>query len=635
MCGICGIAHKIKDHPVPPSLIDSMCQTIIHRGPDDQGVFVENNIGLGARRLSILDVEGGHQPLANEDSSVWAAHNGEIYNCPELRDELKGNGHIFKSNTDTEIFVHGYEEWGMDFFQKLRGMFATAVWDKKENRLILIRDRLGIKPLYYTLLEDQTLVFGSELKTILVHPKVKRILEPQALDIFLTLEYIPAPFSIFTDIFKLPAGHLLVYKNGHITIKKYWNLEPSTLDSLPTQKPDTDIESLKEELYSLLKESVKMRLLSDVPIGAFLSGGIDSSAIVGLMRELGTEPLKTFSIGFEDESYNELGFARSIARKFDTDHHELTLRPQALELTEQLVNHLDEPFGDFSIFPTFLVSKMAREHVTVILSGDGGDEVFGGYDHYLAQKMARLPLVAASQKILSPLIKRFPPSSKKKGAWNKLQRFNQGFSFHPALRHFRWMMFQTEQDKHSLYTEDFKKEIGGIRSLHRLDPFSQLFPRLETYDSINGELYLDLKTYLVDDILVKVDRMSMAASLETRVPLIDHKIVEFLFRLPGQLKLHGQETKWLFKKTMERLLPRENIYRRKEGFSIPIKHWLKTDLKDLMSDTLHEKTIKEDNLFNFSHIKNMMDLHLAGKNNFSHQLWALLIFEIWKKKYKK
>jgi len=631
MCGICGIAHKAKDNHIPTSLVESMCQTIIHRGPDDQGVYVNNNIGLGARRLSILDVGGGHQPLSNEDSSIWAAHNGEIYNCPELRNELSEQGHIFKSLTDTEIFVHGYEEWGMNFIEKLRGMFATAVWDKIENRLILVRDRLGIKPLYYTLLEDQTLVFGSELKTILVHPQVRRELDPKALDLFLTLEYIPAPHSIFKNIYKLPAGHFLIYQDGHITIKKYWDLEPSSGNSLSAQKPD--INALKEELYCLLKESVKMRLLSDVPLGAFLSGGIDSSAIVGLMKELGTDPLKTFSIGFEDESYNELDYARSIARKFNTDHHELILRPQALELTEQLVNHLDDPFGDFSIFPTFLVSKMAREHVTVILSGDGGDEVFGGYEHYLAQKMARLPLVTASQKILSSLIQGIPPSSKKKGGWNKLQRFNQGFSFHPAMRHFRWMMFQTEKDKHSLYTEDFKKEMGGIHSLHKSDPFSPFFSQAENYDSINGELFLDLKTYLVDDILVKVDRMSMAASLETRVPLIDHKVVEFLFKLPGQLKLHGQETKWLFKKTMERLLPQENIYRRKEGFSIPIKHWLKTDLKDLMSDTLQEKKITNDNIFNFSRIKNMMDLHLNGKKNYSHQLWSLLIFEIWKEKY--
>ncbi|MFC2160363.1 asparagine synthase (glutamine-hydrolyzing) [Acidobacteriota bacterium] len=631
MCGICGIAQRTKSHHISPSLVESMCATIIHRGPDDQGVFVENNIGLGARRLSILDVEGGHQPIANETSSVWAAHNGEIYNYPELRKELSERGHIFNSSTDTEVFVHGYEEWGTDFVLKLRGMFATAVWDKIRNRLILFRDRLGIKPLYYTLLEDQTLVFGSELKAILAHPQVKRDLDPKALDLFLTLEYIPAPHSIFKNIFKLPAGHFLVYQDGHVTLKKYWDLNPHSKDSKSLKNPN--INSLKEELFSLLKESVKMRLLSDVPLGAFLSGGIDSSAIVGLMSELGTDPLKTFSIGFEDESYNELDYARGIARKFDTDHHELMLRPQALQLTEQLINHLDEPFGDFSIFPTFLVSKMAREHVTVILSGDGGDEVFGGYEHYLAQKMARLPLVAASQKILSPLIKGFPPSPKKKGAWNKLQRFNQGFSYHPALRHFRWMMFQTEQDKHALYTEDFKKEIGGIHSLHKSEPFSQVFPRLENYDSITGELFLDLKTYLVDDILVKVDRMSMAASLETRVPLIDHKIVEFMFKLPGQLKLQGRETKWLFKKTMERLLPRENIYRKKEGFSIPIKHWLKTDLKDLMGDTLQEKRITEDNLFNFSHIKNMMDLHLSGKKNFSHQIWALLIFEIWKEKY--
>jgi asparagine synthase (glutamine-hydrolysing) len=608
-----------------------MCQAIVHRGPDDQGVFVDKNIGLGARRLSIHDLAGGHQPLANEDLSVWAAHNGEVYNFPDLNRELKDNGHIYRTRTDTETFVHAYEEWGLDLVHRLRGMFATAIWDKRKNSLLLLRDRIGIKPLYYTLLDNQTLVFGSEIKTILVHPQVQRVLEPRALDMFLTLEYIPAPFSIFKNIFKLPAGHSLLYQDGKIKIQKYWDLEPPAPEGTVFQTDD--LEPLMDELYSLLKESVRLRLISDVPLGAFLSGGIDSSAIVGLMRELGVSPLKTFSIGFEDKSYNELEHARRIARKFDTEHQEFILRPQALELTDKLIHHLDEPLGDFSIFPTYLVSKMAREHVTVILSGDGGDEVFGGYEHYQAQKMAGLPLISLSQKMLSPFLRLFPPSAKKKGMWNKLQRFSLGFANDPALRHFRWMMFLSDRDKLALYSDDFRKKIGGVQSLHKRDPFCSIFPQLTGYDSINGELYLDLKTYLVDDILVKVDRMSMAPSLETRVPLIDHKIVEFIFKLPGNLKLHGWKTKWIFKKTMERLLPEENIYRSKEGFSIPIKFWLRTELKDLMGDYLSAKRISEEGLFNSGYIQNMRDAHLAGRKNFSHQLWALLVFEIWKETY--
>ncbi|MGD2295190.1 MAG: asparagine synthase (glutamine-hydrolyzing) [Candidatus Aminicenantes bacterium] len=631
MCGICGIAHKDRHHNVSSSLVESMCQAIVHRGPDDQGVFVDKNIGLGARRLSIHDLAGGHQPLANEDLSVWAAHNGEVYNFPDLNRELKDNGHIYRTRTDTETFVHAYEEWGLDLVHRLRGMFATAIWDKRKNSLLLLRDRIGIKPLYYTLLDNQTLVFGSEIKTILVHPQVQRVLEPRALDMFLTLEYIPAPFSIFKNIFKLPAGHSLLYQDGKIKIQKYWDLEPPAPEGTVFQTDD--LEPLMDELYSLLKESVRLRLISDVPLGAFLSGGIDSSAIVGLMRELGVSPLKTFSIGFEDKSYNELEHARRIARKFDTEHQEFILRPQALELTDKLIHHLDEPLGDFSIFPTYLVSKMAREHVTVILSGDGGDEVFGGYEHYQAQKMAGLPLISLSQKMLSPFLRLFPPSAKKKGMWNKLQRFSLGFANDPALRHFRWMMFLSDRDKLALYSDDFRKKIGGVQSLHKRDPFCSIFPQLTGYDSINGELYLDLKTYLVDDILVKVDRMSMAPSLETRVPLIDHKIVEFIFKLPGNLKLHGWKTKWIFKKTMERLLPEENIYRSKEGFSIPIKFWLRTELKDLMGDYLSAKRISEEGLFNSGYIQNMRDAHLAGRKNFSHQLWALLVFEIWKETY--
>lgn len=631
MCGICGIATTRPAGPEFPSLLISMCRTIVHRGPDDEGVFSRETVGLAARRLSIIDLAGGHQPLANEDQTVWVAHNGEVYNFPDLREELASRGHVFRTRTDTETIVHSYEEWGEDFVHKLRGMFAFALWDGREGKLLLARDRLGVKPLYYTLLGDRTLVFGSELKAVIVHPGVRRALEPKALDLYLTLEYVPAPFSMFKDIHKLPAGSTLVYKKGEVEIKNYWDIAAGPVER--PRIPEKELPAVMDELYALLKESVKLRLISDVPLGVFLSGGIDSSTIVGLMRELGASPLKTFSIGFEEVSYNELKYARRVAEKFATDHEEFILEPQALELTEKLLRHLDEPFGDFSVFPTYLVSRMARSRVKVILSGDGGDEVFGGYEHYQAQKIAGSVDVKTLGRRLSRLINRLPPSKKKKGLWNKLQRYFLGLEQDSELRHLRWMTFLSSPDKDRLYAEDLKAQLGGVEEITGLSPFREIFAALPSFDPINGELYLDLKTYLADDIMVKVDRMSMAASLEAREPLLDHKLVEFAFSLPGRLKLNGLETKWLFKKTMERLLPRENIYRPKEGFSIPIKHWLRQELKEVMLDYLSEKRIKEEGLFNHGLIKTMIDGHLSGRKNWSHQLWALLVFEIWRENY--
>jgi asparagine synthase (glutamine-hydrolysing) len=529
--------------------------------------------------------------------------------------------------------VHAYEEWGPAFVQRFRGMFAFALWDKKKRRLLLVRDRVGIKPLYYTRLADGTLVFGSELKAVLAHPAVKREIDPDALDLFLTLEYIPAPYSIFKNIFKLPAGCILTYDDGRIAVEKYWDIEPGRLEDEAARK--RSLPSLMDELYALLKESVKLRLISDVPLGAFLSGGIDSSTVVGLMRELGASPLRTFSIGFKDASYDELGHARRIAKLFDTAHEELVIEPRALELTEKLVRHLDEPLGDFSIFPTFLVSQMARAHVKVALSGDGGDEIFAGYEHYQAQRISRFPLVGVGAKAAGQVTSRFRPGERKKGPWNKLRRFSQGFDNEKDLRHMRWMMFLSDRAKDGLYTEALKRQLGGIESFRERPPFDRIFERLKDFDRTTGELYLDLKTYLVDDIMVKVDRMSMATSLEAREPLLDHKLVEFAFRLPGKLKLHGLTTKWIFKKTVERLLPKENIYRRKEGFSIPIKHWLRVELRDLMENYLSEKRIAEGGLFQYAPIREMMNSHIRGRENCSHQLWALMIFEMWREKYLK
>jgi asparagine synthase (glutamine-hydrolysing) len=631
MCGICGIARTNNGVPFSPSLIAEMCETLAHRGPDDQGVHTEKNVGLGSRRLSIIDLEKGHQPLSNEDGTIWIAHNGEVYNFPALREELLSRGHTFRTRTDTETIVHAYEEWGEDFVLRLRGMFASSLWDSREEKLILVRDRIGIKPLYYTRLEDRTLVYGSELKAILKHPRVQRTVDPQALDLYLTLEYIPAPFSIFRNISKLPAGHLLVYKRGEIRIKKYWELESQETASSRISR--SRIDSVKDELYTLVKEAVGLRLISDVPLGAFLSGGIDSSSLVGMMHEWGTSPIKTFSIGFEDTSYDELHHARRVAQAFQTEHEEFVLKPNALELTDKLIHHLDEPFGDFSIFPTYMVSQMARSHVKVILSGDGGDEVFGGYEHYQAQKLSRPPLPFLFRSFLNPLLRTIPPSQKKKGAWNKIRRFGQGFDHSAGDKHLRWMMFFSERDKKNLYAPELLDELGGTKPLHATFPFDEVYRSSGQFDTWNREYYLDLKTYLVDDILVKVDRMSMATSLETRVPLLDHKIVEFAFSLPGDLKLNGLTTKWIFKKTMERLLPRQNIYRKKEGFSIPIKHWLRTELKDLLFDYLSPKRIREGGFFQYDSIADMIDRHTGQRENFSHQLWALLVFEVWRENY--
>ncbi len=631
MCGICGIVSPPSTEPVDRSLLEAMCRTIVHRGPDDEGVYTGRAVGLAARRLSIIDLEGGHQPLSNEDGSIWVAHNGEVYNFPELRETLIARGHRFSTRTDTETIVHSYEQWGEDFVHRLRGMFAFSLWDEKKQRLLLVRDRLGVKPLYYTLLNNGTLVFGSELKAVLVHPRVRRAIDPRALDFFLTVEYIPSPLSIFERIHKLAPGHFLAYKNGRVEVKKYWDIEAAgKTEGDPSNR---SLAEITDELYALLRESVKLRLVSDVPLGAFLSGGIDSSTIVGLMRELGASPLKTFSIGFEETSYNELPYARRAAERFATEHEEFTIEPRALELTEKLIRHLDEPFGDFSVFPTYLVSKMARPHVKVILSGDGGDEVFGGYEHYQAQKVASWPPVRLSARLVSPLISRLPPAAKKKGAWNKLQRFLQGFEHDSKNRHLRWMMFLSRKDKVRLYSPGFLERLGGDEDVRVLSPFREVFEKLPAFDRTTGELYLDLKTYLADDIMTKVDRMSMATSLEAREPLLDHKLIEFVFGLHGRLKLHGLTTKWIFKKTMERLLPAENIYRPKEGFSIPIKHWLRKELRELMLDHLSEDRIREAGYFNPESVRKMIADHLAGRKNYSHQLWALLVFEIWKESY--
>ncbi|MCH8957260.1 asparagine synthase (glutamine-hydrolyzing) [candidate division KSB1 bacterium] len=623
MCGICGVTYFDRERNVSELEVKGMCDVIRHRGPDDQGWITKGNYGIGMRRLSIIDLFTGRQPIANEDGSIWIVFNGEIYNHMELRDELVKKGHTFQTKCDTEAIVHAYEEYGEDCPKKLNGMFGFAILDQKKQTLFLARDRLGIKPLYYYN-DSGKFAFGSELKSILQVENIPREVDKRALDIFLTFEYIPSPYSIFEGIRKLPPGHSLTLKDGRITIKEYWDLR--------FDEKETPEDELCEQLLDLFQDAVKIRLMSDVPLGAFLSGGIDSSAIVAMMSRVMDRPVKTFSIAFKEDTYNESPYAQQIANRFNTEHHVEVIEPNALELTEKLVGFLDEPFGDFSIFPTYLVSKMARKHVTVSLSGDGGDELFAGYDTYIANKAGRAyeRLPGLLRGAMHPILNRIPPTEKKKGLINRAKRFVEGMQLPPDLEHTRWMIFLQEAEKSKLYSDDLQDVLNGSDSFEFIRSY---FNRVNTTDPLNRQLYVDIKSYLVDDILVKVDRMSMATSLETRVPFLDHRFVEFTATIPSRLKLQGKSTKYLLKKAMQGILPPEILNRGKEGFSIPIKNWLKTDLKSLMLEVLEPQKIKREGFFNANYVEQLKKEHLSGKKNHSHRLWSMMVFGIWQNLY--
>jgi asparagine synthase (glutamine-hydrolysing) len=620
MCGICGVVNSHPNNPINELVLREMCRVIYHRGPDDDGYYIDGQAGLGMRRLTIIDLVTGDQPMANEDQTVQVVFNGEIYNYLNLREKLVGKGHQFKSKSDTEVIVHAYEEYGVQCPEFFNGMFAFALWDASRRRLLLVRDHLGIKPLYYWL-GKKSIIFGSELKSVIAHPDVPRIIDLAALDQFLTLEYIPAPKTIFEGVKKLPAGCLLVYEHGEAAIKEYWDL--------PEINPPDDENVVAEMLIELIDDAVRMQLMSDVPLGAFLSGGIDSSTIVASMSKASASPVKTFSIGFDDATYNELPYARAVAQRFNTEHREEILEPNIADVAERLVRHLDEPFGDFSIFPTFLVSEVARREVKVVLSGDGGDELFGGYDTYVAQEMDRyyqyLP-TRLRQKVLPGLMNRIPPRPAKKGLINKTKRFVEGAALSSALQHTRWMQFLTPQDKAALYKPSLRDSLNGQNSTAPLELY---FRRKASDDPLIQQQYVDLKTYLVDDILTKVDRMSMAVSLEARVPLLDFRIVELAVNLPANMKLNRGQTKRILKRAMVERLPSEVLNKPKQGFSIPLKNWLKGPLKPMMEDLLASDRITRRGYFNPDCVSRWVSDHLDGTMNHSHRLWALMVFELW------
>jgi len=621
MCGIAGIA-ALGGAPVPTlNQVHRMCEAILHRGPDDEGLDLRGGVALGMRRLSIIDLAGGNQPLFNEDHTILCVFNGEIYNFKQLRNRLVSKGHIFRTHSDTEVIVHAYEEYGEAFPRHLNGMFAIALHDTNTKKLLLVRDHVGIKPLYYSLAKNN-LIFGSEIKCLLASGLIDRALNMDALGQFMAWEYIPGAMTLLDNVHKLePASILTVnLESSRITTEEYWDIpqeEPSNLSAADWE----------DRVDNLLHECVQRQRISDVPLGAFLSGGVDSSLVAAAMPGA-----QTFSIGFADPSYNELHWAQLVARHLGVDHRDKILHPDILELFNKLLYHMDDPIGDFSIFPTYLVSSLARESVTVVLSGDGGDELFGGYETYIADEKARqyaqIPSIIR-RRMIEPIIHAVRPMEAKKGLINKAKRFIEGLEQPDDFSHARWRIFAGEMEQALLFTPEARQQISTSPGDH----IRQLFMKAGRRHPLNKSLYVDLKSYLCDNILTKVDRMSMAVSLEARVPYLDVELVELAFSMPASLKVHKGTTKYLLKKVAARHLPEKCVYRPKEGFSIPIKQWLTTTLRPLMEELLDNRKIQEQGIFQAQRVNQLKQEHYQGTANHSHILWSLMMFHAWQRRW--
>ena len=621
MCGIVGLVESDPNRPVALDELQRMVRTLVHRGPDEEGSVALTGVGLAMRRLAIVDLAGGQQPFTNETGDLQLVANGEIYNFPDLKRELEALGHQFRSRSDIEVLVHGYEQWGVELLPRIRGMFALALWDARTRTLVAARDRAGEKPLYWSQTREG-LRLASEVKALLVRPEVSRELDPEALDEFLTYEYIIAPRTILKQVRKLPPASYLTWHEGRVEVKRYWDAASVPLRSW------SDGDAI-EALRDALRQAVVSQMMADVPLGAFLSGGIDSSTLVALMSEASRLPINTFSMGFDDGSYNELAFAREVASAFRTNHRERTVTPALEPLFDKLVVHLDEPFADVSMFPTYMVSSLAREHVTVALSGDGGDELFAGYDAYEAQALAAKlgGLGEAVLPALAAVASTLPPTDKKKGLVNKVKRFTAGAATAPGdLGHYRWMVYLGAKAKARLYA-------GGLRdrlAAHDVyAPIREALGRFSQDDVLNRQLYADLSVYLADDILVKVDRMAMATSLETRAPFLDADVMELGFSMPAHFKIRHGERKWVLKQAMKGVLPDAILTRKKEGFSIPIKNWLRRELQPLMRSLLAPERIRARGLFDPSEVTRLVDDHVAGRENHAHTLFPLMVFERW------
>lgn len=615
MCGIAGI-FGLSGERVEPIDIVAMCDALMSRGPDDEGYYINGSVGLGMRRLSIIDVENGKQPIHNEDNTVHVVLNGEIYNFQELRAQLKGRGHSFYTDSDTEVIVHLYEEYGDQCVQHLRGMFAFALWDDKQKKLLLVRDRLGIKPLFYGQFHGH-LVFGSELKALLQLPWVERQLDWGAVSHLFTFLTTPRDQSILSGIHKLEAGHMLTIQANRLPeVTRYWDVNFEA----DTQKSEDDF---VEELREKLSESVRLRMICDVPFGAFLSGGIDSSAVVATMATQCSQPIKTFSVGFSEQAYNELSYARKVAEAFGTDHHELVLQPDVMGILDDIVWDMDEPFGDSSAIPTYMVSKLASQHVKVVLSGDGGDELFAGYDRYcVEQRERRYRYIPGVLRSLMGAV------------GGQLSEGTKGRNF---LKHIALDGPDRYLDAGTLFDRESQQSLFQspvCEQILSLDPWQSMLQSLPADDSdwLSSLQYLDIKNYLSLDILTKVDRMSMANSLEARVPLLDHKLVEFAATIPSEFRLRNGNTKHIFKRAMRGVLPDHIIDRPKQGFAIPLGEWFRGDLNSFVHDLLLSPTSQARNIFNSGYIENLLQLHNRGRS-LDLQLWTLISFELWCRRF--
>ena len=625
MCGITGWANV--DSQVPKKFGDeeqlrSMCEKIVHRGPDSEGIWIGNGVALGMRRLAIIDLKFGDQPVWNREKTVVAIMNGEIYNFREIRKNLEQKGYKFHTESDTEILPNLYEEYGESFVNHLNGMFAIAIWDAKKEKLLLARDRFGQKPLYYGVF-DNKLFFASEIKALLAHEEIQREIDPEALNQYLSYDYVPAPLSIYKGIKKLPAAHTLIWSKGEINISEYWKLSFKKIEKQPS------IKEAAQQLRDIISDSVNMRLVSDVPLGVLLSGGIDSSTIAAFAQRHTSKKIKTFSIGFDEDSFDESKYAREVANHLGTEHFEEKLSVKtAQNLISEIGKWLDEPLADASLIPTYLLSKFVRKNVTVALGGDGGDEIFAGYPMYFGHKVSNIyktipKFIRAG--IIEPIVNKLPTKTDNLSFDYKVKRFVSSANYDQIAQHHSWFGSFTKDGKSKLFSEEFKRATNA-------DVYENARKLLGANDAenyIEQMQFLDMKYYLAEDILTKVDRASMAVSLEVRAPFLDHRIAEYAASLPANYKLNGNVTKYVLKKAVRDLLPKSIIKRPKKGFGVPIAKWLKGSLNPLMHETLSAERLKKQNLFNEKYVRSLINEHELGSVNNYKQLWTLIVFQLW------
>lgn len=619
MCGICGFSWNDE------KLIKSMVQKINHRGPDASGTKTFPTFSLGNARLSIIDLSvKGNQPMSSKEGKLWIVYNGEVYNFPEIKKELLERGHRFKSHTDTEVVLKSYQEYGPTCLEKFNGMFAFAIWDEEKKELFMARDRIGIKPLYYYI-KDGKLIFGSEIKSILEAGCVIKEVNLQSMYYYLGYEFVPAPDTMFKNIYKLRQGHYAVFKNGSLKIQKYWDLK--------FKSEISDEEEAADRVFAALEKSVQKRLISDVPLGVFLSGGLDSSTVVGFVSRLYKKKVQTFTIGYKDKTFSELPYAKIVSDFFKTDHNILMIDPVSPEDIEKSLYHLDEPMTDLSTIPFYLISCKAREKVKVCLSGEGGDEMFLGYDRCKAAKINRYYKIFPSffrKKVILPLVLKLPDQPQKKGAVNMLKRFIEGTLYPEEVGAMRWQYFlNPEIEKHI-----FKKTSRDKISFTPFAPINYFYQNCDSRLAIDKDIYIDIKLTMADSVLMKIDKMSMATSLEVRVPFLDHEVVELCASIPANLKLKKLTTKYILRKALKKynFLPDSIIYRGKQGYSLPVKNWLREELKDYMVDLFKSSPIIKEN-FDRSYLSRLIKEHLEFKHNHNHILWALISLGLWYKKF--